>query len=134
MSMTGEIVVAVLTDIDIVAARQQGRQLASSLGFHSTDQTLIATAISELARNIIVYAGTGQIAMQPVEESNRRGIMVTASDHGPGIPDVEVAMRDGYSTGNSLGLGLPGTKRLMDTFQILSTFGEGTTVIVKKWL
>jgi len=120
-------------ELDIVTARQKGRELAGKLGFSSTDQTLLATAISEVARNIVTYAGNGQVAITYVEEAGHPGIMVVASDQGPGIADPELAMRDGYSTGNSLGMGLPGARRLVDEFEIKSASGQGTTVTLKKW-
>jgi serine/threonine-protein kinase RsbT len=120
-------------DSDIVAARQKGRDLAARVGFTGSDLTIIATAISEIARNIVVYAQRGEIDLSIVEEAGRRGILVIARDHGPGIADIEQAMRDGYSTGNSLGLGLPGARRLMDDFEIVSTAAEGTTVTMRKW-
>jgi serine/threonine-protein kinase RsbT len=119
---------------DIVTARQKGRALAATAGFSTTEQTLLATAISEVARNIVSYAGRGTIVLSTMEEQGRRGIMIVAQDQGPGIPDVELAMRDGYSTGNSLGVGLPGAKRLVDDFAVVSTIGVGTTVTLKKWL
>ena len=121
-------------ELDIVAARQKGRALAASLGFSSTDQTLLATAISEVARNIVRYAGRGTIELSRIEGNGRRGIMIVASDQGPGIANPELAMRDGYSTGNSLGVGLPGARRLVDEFELASTTGVGTTVTLKKWL
>jgi serine/threonine-protein kinase RsbT len=114
-------------------ARQKGRARAIELGFSSGDATLIATAISELARNIVAYAKKGLITLQVVNGSNRQGISVTASDDGPGIPDIRQALRDGFSTSGSLGLGLPGVRRLMDEFEITSQPGRGTTVVVKKW-
>jgi serine/threonine-protein kinase RsbT len=129
----GEIRVAINSDQDIVTARQKGRALAADLGFSATDSILIATAISELARNIVSYARTGEITLKTVHGSSRQGIMVVASDEGPGIPDVAQAMRDGFSTSGSLGLGLPGVRRLMDEFQIASQLGRGTIVTVKKW-
>ncbi len=129
----GEIRVAITSDQDIVAARQSGRALAAELGFSATDSTLIATAISELARNIVSYARKGEITVKTIHGPSRQGILVIASDDGPGIPDVLQAMRDGFSTSGSLGLGLPGVRRLMDEFQIASQPGRGTTVTVKKW-
>jgi len=125
--------VAITSDQDIVAARQSGRALAAELGFSATDSTLIATAISELARNIVSYARKGEITVKTIHGPSRQGILVIASDDGPGIPDVLKAMRDGFSTSGSLGLGLPGVRRLMDEFQIASQPGRGTTVTVKKW-
>jgi serine/threonine-protein kinase RsbT len=128
-----EINVPVNADIDIVTARQKGRELARELGFTSTDLALIATAISELARNIILYANTGEIILGVSENGSRRGIKVVARDAGPGIPDVERALEEGFSTSRSLGLGLSGVRRLMDEFDIVSEVGRGTTVTVKKW-
>ena len=129
----GEIQVAINSDQDIVSARQKGRAMANELGFSSGDATLIATAISELARNIVAYARKGQIALKMVNGLNRRGISVVATDDGPGIADIRQALRDGFSTSGSLGLGLPGVRRLMDEFEITSEPGRGTMVAVKKW-
>jgi serine/threonine-protein kinase RsbT len=126
--------VPISTDVDVVAARQKGREIAAANGFSATDQTLIATAISEIARNIVSYAGHGEIVLTGIESEGRTGILVIARDQGPGIADVALAMRDGYSTGNSLGMGLPGSKRLMDEFELASTLGAGTTVTMKKWV
>jgi serine/threonine-protein kinase RsbT len=126
--------IAVTGDADIVAARQAGRELATQLGFKGSDLALIATAISEVARNIVVYATHGHIDLAVVEERDRRGISVVAQDQGPGIADIAQAMRDGFSTGGSLGLGLPGARRLMDDFEIDSKVGEGTTVSMRKWV
>jgi serine/threonine-protein kinase RsbT len=129
-----EVRVAIQREADIVLARQAGRQLAAQLGFSSTDQTLIATAISEVARNIVVYAVQGEIVLTRVDEDGGRiGIQVQAIDSGPGIDNKDLAMRDGYSTKNSLGLGLPGARRLMDDFSLESEVGRGTTVTMKKW-
>jgi serine/threonine-protein kinase RsbT len=121
-------------ELDIVKARQQGRELAAAIGFSSTDQTLLATAISEVARNIVSYAGRGEILLTAILDGTRRGILVVARDQGPGIANTELAMRDGYSTGNSLGVGLPGARRLVDDFELVSALGVGTTVTLKKWL
>jgi serine/threonine-protein kinase RsbT len=126
--------VAIHADADIVTARQQGRALAQQIGFAGSALTVIATAISELGRNILQYAGTGDIALRPTHASSRRGLLVVAHDEGPGIPDTALALQDGYSTSGGLGLGLPGTRRLMDEFEIDSVVGRGTTVTVKKWL
>ncbi len=128
-----EIRVIIDSDADIVSARQKGRELASECGFPSTDLAVVATAISELARNIVRYAARGEIIIRVVDNSGKRGIEVTATDDGPGIPDVALAMQDGYSTSGSLGLGLPGTRRLMDEFEIDSELGKGTTVTARKW-
>jgi serine/threonine-protein kinase RsbT len=129
----GEIRVAINSDQDIVLARQKGRALAIELGFSAVDATFIATAVSELARNILAYARKGEITLRAVQRSNRKGIQVVASDDGPGISDIRQALRDGFSTSGSLGLGLPGVRRLMDEFGIMSQPGQGTTVTVKKW-
>ena len=118
----------------MVSARQRGRELAAAIGFGSTEQTLIATAISEVARNIISYATRGEVLLLAIEEGARRGIAVTARDDGPGIADVELAMRNGYSTSRSLGMGLPGAKRLMDDFDLVSAPGKGTVVTMRKWI
>jgi serine/threonine-protein kinase RsbT len=129
----GEIRVAINSDQDIVSARQKGRLMATEVGFSTGDATLIATAISELARNIVSYARKGQITLKMVNGMNRQGISVIATDNGPGITDIRQALRDGFSTSGSLGLGLPGVRRLMDEFEITSQPGKGTTVAVKKW-
>jgi serine/threonine-protein kinase RsbT len=128
-----EIQVPINSDQDIVAARQKGRSLAAALGFSSGDATLIATAISELARNIITYAKSGEIRLTVINGSARQGIQLVAHDQGPGIPDVQQALRDGFSTSGSLGLGLPGVRRLVDEFEIASEENRGTTVTAKKW-
>jgi len=125
--------VPISSDADIVTARQEGRRLSSQLGFSSTDLTLIATAISEVARNICNYAGTGAMSLRLERNSNRAGIVVVATDDGPGIADLELAMQDGYSTAGSFGLGLPGARRLMDEFEVASEVGAGVTVTMKKW-
>jgi serine/threonine-protein kinase RsbT len=120
-------------DADIVEARRSARQLGEELGFSSTDLTLLATAISEIARNIIVYAGTGEVTLRTVVANGRLGIEVVAQDSGPGIADLELAQQDGYSTGAGLGLGLPGARRLVDEFEIESAPGGGTVVRLVKW-
>ncbi len=121
------------SDADVVIARQRGREIASLLGFSASDLALIATAISELARNIVLYAGSGEIEIGHVEQMERRGIEIVARDQGPGIRNIPQAMRDGFSTSGGLGLGLPGVKRLMDEFEIESRPGRGTTVTVRRW-
>jgi serine/threonine-protein kinase RsbT len=128
-----EVRVSIDCDADIVAARQKGRELASHCGFPSTDLAVVATAISELARNIVRYAVRGEVILRLVDNNGKRGIEVVAADDGPGIPDIALAMQDGYSTSGGLGLGLPGTRRLMDEFEIASDFGKGTTVTVRRW-
>jgi serine/threonine-protein kinase RsbT len=131
--VTDEVRVQVSSDADVVAAREKGRELSARLGFSSIDLTLIVTAISEVARNILLYAKEGEIVLRLENSGSQHGIVVVARDAGPGIPDVELAMRDSYSTGNGLGLGLPGARRLMDEFEIESEVAKGTTVIMKKW-
>jgi len=131
--MEDEIHVEIRSEGDIVTARQKVRELTSRIKFSSVDQTLVATAISELARNIIEYARSGEIIMRIVENADKRGVLIVARDKGPGIPNVDLAMQDGYSTSNGLGLGLPGSRRIMDEFKISSKVGKGTTVTVKKW-
>jgi len=133
VDVAGETRVPVARDSDIVKARMHGRAMAMQLGFPVTSATLIATAISELARNIVLYAGAGEISLSPIENGTRRGLMVVASDSGPGIADPAQSMRDGFSTSGRLGLGLPGVRRLMDEFDLRSQAGEGTCVTVKKW-
>jgi serine/threonine-protein kinase RsbT len=128
-----DIRVPIASDADLVAARRMGRELAARLGFSSSDLTLIATGISELARNIISYAKRGEISLSIVKDHQGQGIVVEARDDGPGIPNIVRAMQDGYSTSGGLGLGLSGVKRLMDDFEIVSQPGQGTTVRVKKW-
>jgi len=125
--------VPILSSADIVAARQAGRALAAQLRFTPGELTMIATAISEIARNIVEYAGKGEILLEIGENHARRGLVVTARDSGPGIRDVARALQVGYSTGKGLGLGLPGVRRLMDDFKIESAAGKGTVVTMKKW-
>ena len=131
--MDDEIRVPIASDADMVPARAQGRALATKLGFSRTDATLIATAISEIARNIVVHVGRGDIMMQPLYEDDRYGLLVIAEDAGQGIADVEAALDHGFASGEGLGLGLPGARRLMDEFQIVSEPGKGTIVTMKKW-
>jgi serine/threonine-protein kinase RsbT len=129
-----EVRVAIRTDADVVTARQEARTMGAGLGFSSTDLTLLATAISEVARNITTYAGEGEVTLRVLDQDGRRGIEVLAADAGPGIENVELAMRDGFTTGNGLGLGLPGTRRLVDDFDLQTTPGVGTTVRLVKWI
>jgi serine/threonine-protein kinase RsbT len=126
--------IAIESDADVVTARQRAREMAIALDLSSTDQTLLATAISEVARNITTYARRGEVSVGIVRDgAGRRGIRVVASDQGPGIEDVERAMQDGYTTGGGLGLGLPGARRLVDDFALDSEPGRGTTVTLVKW-
>jgi serine/threonine-protein kinase RsbT len=127
------IIVPIGSGIDVVSARQWGRKLAFQLGFTSTEATLIATAISELSRNIILYARRGEIALTVIDNGARRGIVVVAHDEGPGIADVPRALAGGYSTSGGLGLGLCGVRRVMDDFGVSSGPGKGTTVIASRW-
>lgn len=131
--MSETIRVPINSDKDIVVARQKGRTLALSLGFSETDATLIATAISELARNIVTYADKGEVQIHASNDSARKGIVVVAKDKGAGISNIDRALQDGFSTSGSLGLGLPGVKRLVDEFDIVSGAREGTTVTIRKW-
>jgi RNA polymerase sigma factor (sigma-70 family) len=128
-----ESVVAVTRDADVVQARQKGREVAASAGFSSTDCTIVATAISEVTRNIVKFAHRGEVTIGTVRSGDRVGVSVTARDVGPGIDDVSRALREGYSTYEGLGLGLPGCRRLMDEFEIDSEVGKGTTVTMTKW-
>ena len=124
-----EVRVAIRTDADVVTARAMG----AGLGFSSTDLTLLATAISEIARNITTYAGEGEVALRVLRDGDRDGIEVLATDQGPGIDDIELAMQDGFTTGSGLGLGLPGTRRLVDEFELRTQPGSGTSVRLVKW-
>jgi serine/threonine-protein kinase RsbT len=127
--------IPVKTDLDIVSARVEGRNLAKELGFGTIDQARIATAISELARNVVLYAPEGKVTVRAiVSNDGGRGIEVICEDNGPGIANVELVMQDGYSTSSGLGMGLPGTKRLMDEFEIETKLGVGTRVSVRRWL
>lgn len=129
-----EIRVEVRSTIDIVTARQQGREMAMQLGFPSGEVTLVAAAISEIARNILDHAKQGEVLLAPVQRGNRQGLQVIARDDGPGIADIHQAMQYGYSTRRGLGVGLPGAKWLMDDFEIESKVGQGTKVTMHKWL
>ncbi len=131
--MTTDFVVDVNHPDDIVIARQAGHELARQLGFSLTDVTMIATAISEIARNITSYAGKGEVRVGVQYRDGRRALVVRAEDDGPGIRDVERALEDGYSTGSGLGLGLPGARRLMDRLVVESTPGAGTVIEMWKW-
>ena len=131
--LAAETRLSVASERDIVRARMRGRAMAVELGFPAVNATLVATAISELARNILLYARRGEIALWVLERGGRRGIEIVAGDDGPGIHDVTRALQDGYSTSGRLGLGLPGVRRLMDAFEISSRPGVGTSVRVQKW-
>lgn len=131
--LDARICVPVASDNDLVAARREGRALAERLGLSTSEATLVATAISELARNIVSYAGRGEIHISLVQPGSRPGITIVAHDKGPGIPDINAAVRAGYSTSGGLGLGLPGVRRIMDEFHIASEVGRGTTITITKW-
>jgi serine/threonine-protein kinase RsbT len=128
-----ELLLPIASDVDIVHARAKGRELAAAHGFTLGDQTVIATAISEVARNILLYARRGEVRIRPATDTGRDGLVIVAEDHGPGIRDIERALQDGFSTSGGLGLGLPGARRLMDDFDIQSVPGQGTTVTMAKW-
>jgi serine/threonine-protein kinase RsbT len=131
----GERRVKIDSDLDIVTARVAGRELAQEIGFGVIDQARVATAISELARNVVLYADRGEAVMREVVgQDGRRGIEVVVEDEGPGMEDVKLALRNGYSTGRGFGMGLPGTRRLMDEFEIETVVRKGTKVTVRKWL
>jgi serine/threonine-protein kinase RsbT len=132
--VAGDIVVDIHNSDDIVAARKAGHQLALDLGFSLTDVTMIATAISEIARNITSYAGRGAVRITVADREGRKALVVRAEDDGPGIADIERAMEDGYSTGRGLGMGLPGARRLMDRLIVDSTLGRGTVIEMWKWV
>lgn len=125
-------IIQIKNDEDVIIARQQVRDMAQKLGFSILDQTRIVTATSELARNMVVYAGGGKVTLETL--SPRPGIGITFSDQGPGIADADQAMQEGFSTNKSLGLGISGAKKLMDEFSMKTWVGQGTTVLVKKWL
>src|SRR5436309_13726077 len=131
--MAGERRLLISSEHDILTARQRGRELAAEAGFSGSDLTIVATAISEIARNIVEYAGRGEIGFEVIRDGPRPGIVVVARDEGPGIPDVTLAMQDGYSTGRSLGLGLPVARRLMAEFEADSALGRGLLVTLRKW-
>ena len=128
-----EVRVPVASESDLIAARRTGRMMAEELGLSPTEATLVATAISELARNIVHYANSGEIFIRLVTNGERSGIMIEARDQGPGIADTRLAVQEGYSTSGGLGLGLPGVRRIMDQFDITSELGRGTAITVTKW-
>jgi serine/threonine-protein kinase RsbT len=131
--MTDEVRIRIADDTDLIPARAEGRALAERQGFTRTDATRIATAISEIARNIVVHVGEGEMVLRALDEGRRCGVQVIARDRGPGIRDVDGAVELGYAESTSLGLGLPGARRLMDEFTLVSEPGRGTTVTMIKW-
>ena len=131
--MSEEKRISINDEYDIVSARSVGKQMTAEIGLGIVDQSRIATAVSELARNIVLYGDIGVVIFRRLNDGGRSGLEIVASDSGPGIADIELAMQDGYTSGNGLGVGLPGTKRLMDEFEIESEVGKGTTVTIRKW-
>jgi len=129
-----EIRISICDEIDIVAARQGGRMLAREVGFSLVDETRITTSISELARNIVFYAKEGTVYIRTANFNKLKGIEILANDEGPGIENIQLALKDGFSTSRGLGAGLPGVRRLMDEFEIKSEIGAGTQVLIRKWL
>lgn len=125
--------ISIQSSADVILVRQAVRKLAVELSFSLVEQTKIVTAASELARNTLNYGGGGTVKLEVLEEGMRRGLRLTFEDQGPGIPDLDLALKDGYSTGNGLGMGLSGTKRLVNEFNIVSHVGEGTCVTITKW-
>ncbi|MEP0755361.1 anti-sigma regulatory factor [Trichocoleus sp. Lan] len=125
--------ISIQSSADVVLVRQAVRQFSLGLGFSLIDQTKIVTAASELARNTLDYGGGGTVQLEALEEGLRRGLRLTFEDSGPGIPDIDLALKDGFTTGNGLGMGLSGSKRLVNEFNIVSRVGEGTKVTITKW-
>lgn len=126
-------VINIQSDLDIVAARMAARDMAKTMGFGAIDQARIATAISELARNIYLYAGEGAVTVSEVQQGIRKGLQVVCEDQGPGIDDIPLVMQDGYTTSKGMGMGLPGARRLMDDFELISISGQGTKITCRKW-
>jgi serine/threonine-protein kinase RsbT len=125
--------VPIQTSADVVVARQKVREWALGLKFTLVDQTKLVTATSELARNTLNYGGGGQMTIEAIENLSKTGLKLTFQDHGPGIPDIEAALKDGFTTGSGMGLGLGGSKRLVNEFEIDSEVGKGTRVMVTRW-
>lgn len=126
-------VINIQSDLDIVAARMAARDMAKTMGFGAIDQARIATAISELARNIYLYAGEGTVTVGEVQQGIRKGLEVICEDQGPGIEDINLVMQDGYTTSKGMGMGMPGARRLMDDFEVISIVGHGTKITCRKW-
>jgi serine/threonine-protein kinase RsbT len=131
--MHDEVRVSITTDRDVVVARQKGRALATEVGLTKTEATLLATAVSEVARNIIQYAGEGHIVLTRISHNGREGVCVVARDSGPGIPSVDLALASDQTSGARAGMGLPGARRLMDAFHVESEAGKGTVIKMTKW-
>ncbi|MDN4072104.1 anti-sigma regulatory factor [Fictibacillus terranigra] len=128
-----QVTVDITKELDISIARQEGKELARIIGFNQVNQVRIKTVISELARNIYLYAGQGKIIVEAVEEVKRPGIRVSAIDYGPGIQDIDLALQTGYTSSGGLGAGLPGVQKLMDSINVRSTLHLGTEIIAIKW-
>ena len=133
MSSADSGICQVRSEQDVVLARQAVRKLAQECGLRLVDQTKLVTAVSELARNAVIYGGGGEMDWEKVEEGFRKGVRLVFRDNGPGIPDIRQAMTDGWTSGNGLGLGLAGAKRLVDAFDIQSAPGQGTRITIVKW-
>lgn len=131
--MTDTTHISISSDQDVVIARMRARDMAKHIGFGAVDQARVATAVSELARNIVLYAGIGSVKLRRIERGGRSGLEIVCTDTGPGIADIAAAMQDGYSTTGGMGMGLPGAKRLMDDFDLQSQEGFGTTIVCRKW-
>jgi serine/threonine-protein kinase RsbT len=134
MTLNNKLTLHIRFEEDIIVARQKVREFAQAIGFQNMDIILIATAVSEITRNIIIYATKGEIEISRIVLDHKKGIQIIASDNGPGIDNLALAMEDGYSTGNGLGLGLPGAKRLMDEFEITTEINKGTKIKMQKWM
>jgi len=132
--MSAELHCAIRSEMDVRRAVLEATRYSQQIGFEETPSRMIATAVSELVRNILKYAGSGDFRLRQVEKPGGRGIEIEVSDHGPGIADIEAAMSDHFSSGGTLGLGLPGVKRMMDEFSLESAPGEGTRVTARKWM
>lgn len=133
MTVQSSETMSIKTAADVVLVRQAVRKLAVQQGLSLVDQTKIVTAASELARNTLDYGGGGQLQLETIQEGNRRGLRLTFEDKGPGIPDIDLALKDGFTTGGGLGMGLSGSKRLVNEFHIVSRVGEGTIITIAKW-
>lgn len=133
LSLPPPLIIDIKQEADVIFARHQGRKIAKQLDFDDTEQVSIATVISEVAQNIVKYAQSGKIMFRAIQEGQQIGLEIIATDAGPGIQDIDLAMQNGYSTGNSLGLGLPGAKRMTHRFNIQSEVGVGTTITMVKW-
>ena len=132
--MSDELQVSIGSEMDVRRAVLESTRYSQEIGFEETPSRMIATAVSELVRNILKYAGSGKCRLRQVSRAGGMGIEIEVSDHGPGISDVELAMNDHFSSGGTLGLGLPGVKRLMDEFTLESTPGQGTRITARKWI